>query len=32
MRDNLTGNILYLLDMLQVEHGAYPLGRQAMLG
>jgi hypothetical protein len=31
MRNNYTVNILYLLDVLQSEHGAYPLGRPAFV-
>lgn len=31
MRDNQTVNILHLLDVLQAEHGPYPLGRPALV-
>jgi hypothetical protein len=31
MRDNQTTNILHLLQVLQAEHGQYPLGRPAFV-
>lgn len=31
MRDNFTGNILHLINVLQTEHGPYPLERPAFV-
>ena len=31
MRDNQTVNLLHLLDVLQRDHGPYPLGRPAFV-
>jgi hypothetical protein len=31
MRNNFTANILHLFDVLQTEHGPYPLGRPSFV-